>query len=338
MKSYYSIIGCEHPHIEMFIIDMVRLGHTCMGIYEQRNYELAGSIAQKYGIPFVQDIEACLGPNVEFVGSSAINHEKINMIELCEQRGKHILVDKPAVTDAIGLERLKAVIGRGKIQIGMMLTSRFNPSLATLKSKIDRGELGEIVHIGIQKPHRLNAKARPPWHFSKAQCGGIIIDLLIHDFDLLRWLTGEELKAFSGFAAKHILPEHPDFYDTANIQALTESGIIGNVYADWHTPDQSWAWGDFRIFVTGTRGKAEIRQSGDPLIANDELLLVVTNDNKLESCALEPVQANLTEDFIASARGASSAPLISHQDILMASSAAIAADQAATLIDAGGAE
>ncbi|GGD88438.1 Gfo/Idh/MocA family protein [Paenibacillus nasutitermitis] len=329
MNGHFSIIGCEHPHIQMFILDMIKLGHTCTGIYEPRNHELAGSISKEFSIPLVTDIEACLGPSVEFVGSAAINNEKIDIIEKCEQRGKHILIDKPAVTDPIGLERLEKVIRREKIQIGMMLTSRFSRSLQSLKDKIESGELGEIVHIAIQKPHRLNPLTRPQWHFSRKQCGSIIIDLLVHDFDLLRWLTGKELKTCQGFAVKRILPEYPDFFDMASIQVLMEGNIVGNLYADWHTPDKSWSWGDSRIFVVGTKGKAEVRQSGDPLVSRDELLLVVSHNKKLESCTLKLVQGNLTEDFIARARGTSSISMISHKDILKASAATIEADRSA---------
>jgi hypothetical protein len=108
-----------------------------------------------------------------------------------------------------------------------------------------------------------------------------------------------------------------------------ENHIIANLYADWHTPEQCWTWGDTRIFITGTKGKAEVRLNGDPLIANEELLLIVTNDNKLASCPLIPVQGNLTENFIERAQGRSTSGIssISHQDILMASAATIEADR-----------
>lgn len=329
MNSSFSVIGCEHGHIGEFIGQMLALGHPCAGLYEPRNVELARQIAERHQIPLVDGIEDCLGPAVEFVGSAAINNEKIGIVELCEARGKHVMVDKPAVTDADGLERLTQVVRRGKTYVGMMLTSRFMPALQTLKRLTDSGVLGEPVSFATLKPHRLNPQARPPWHFSKEQSGGIIVDLLVHDFDLLRWLTGREVESCQGTIVKSTLPEYPGFYDSASVQAVTEGGIVANLYTDWHTPGRSWTWGDCRVFLTGTAGKAELRLSGDPLVADEELLLVVTGDRELTRCPLDPAPFNLAEDFVAGARGVTANPLISPADVLAASAAAVEADRLA---------
>lgn len=106
-----------------------------------------------------------MGPEVQIVGSSAINNEKIDVIELCEKYGKHVMLDKPLVTSRKGLSRLEAVFGRKKIQVGMMLVSRDRSSIYTLKQQIDEGQLGEIVSITMRKPHRLSPETRQSWHF-----------------------------------------------------------------------------------------------------------------------------------------------------------------------------
>jgi predicted dehydrogenase len=150
---------------------------------------------------------------------------------------------------------------------------------------------------------------------------------LIHDFDLLRWLTGKEISAAEGYMAKHILPEHPDFYDTASLQVLMEGHIQGQLYADWHNPRKSWTWGDCRIFVTGTEGMIELRLEGDPLVSTDELLLKVTNSEELQSLALEEVPVCISQDFLHRLEGKQS--LINHNEILLAAEATIEADERA---------
>jgi predicted dehydrogenase len=324
MKTF-SIIGCQHGHIGIFIQEMLELGHRCAGIYEAENLALAKALSEQFRVPLVSDLEELLNDGVEIVGCAAINNEKIDIIELCEKHGKHIMVDKPAVTNRNGLDRLKGVIERGRIQIGMLLTERFRSSVYTMKKLIDEGSLGEIVHISMRKPHRLNPEARPQWHFSKKQNGGIVIDLLIHDFDLLRWLTGKEISSVEGYMAKHILPEHPGFYDTAGLQVLMEGQILGQLYADWYNPRKSWTWGDCRIFVTGTEGMIELRLEGDPLAGRNELLLKVTNNEELESLALEEAPVCISQDFLR--RLAGGGALINHNDILLATEATIEADE-----------
>lgn len=276
-------------------------------------------------------MELLLGDSVDIVGCAEINNEKIDVIEICERHGKHVMIDKPAVASREGYERLKAVTDRGRVQVGMLLTERFRSSTFTLKNIIERGELGDIVNIAMRKPHRLSPQKRPAWHFSKEQSGGIVIDLFIHDFDLLRWLTAGEVIETQGYMAKNILPEHPNFFDTANLQVLLEGNILAQLYADWYNPEKSWTWGDCRIYVTGTKGVVELRLEGDPFVAKEELLLKVTHNEELQKVELESVPFTITEDFIRRIEGGKST--VSHEDILLSTKHAVEADEQVKVIN-----
>jgi predicted dehydrogenase len=324
-KHTFSVIGCQHAHISIFIEEMLELGYQCVGIYEKDNLQLAASIAKTFKLPLI-DFEAALIDEVDIVGCAAINNEKIDIIELCEKRGKHVMVDKPAVTSRQGYERLEKVVQREKIHVGMLLTERFRSSIYTLKKKINQGELGEIVNIGMRKPHRLRPASRPQWFFSKEQCGGIIIDLFVHDFDLLSWLTGKKVISSEGFIGKNILPEHPTFYDVANLQIKLEGNLVAQLYADWHTPEASWTWGDGRIFITGTKGSVELRLSGDPFISKEGLMLQTTHEKPPFQVEIVPVPHSITQDFINRIDNGSGS--LSHNEILDALKAAIEADEA----------
>lgn len=320
----FAIIGCEHAHIEIFIQEMLELGHEFSGIHEREDNALALSMAKKYETPIVYDRDSLLA-QADIIGSSAVNNEKIDIIELCERHGKPIMIDKPAVTNRRDLERLQAARERGGIEIGMLLTERFHSPVYTLKRLIEQGTLGQLATIGMRKPHRLNPSTRPKWFFSKAQCGGIVIDLLIHDYDLLRWLTGNEVIRSQGNATKRMLQEYPEFYDSASVQVLMEGGITAQLYADWYTPSQSWTWGDGRIFVTGTEGFAELRLSGDPFAAREAMVLVTTNSSGPVQVALEIPPTTITKDFLQRLDSRPSA--LTGRDIIMATKAAIEADE-----------
>lgn len=326
----FGIIGCQHAHIGMFIEEMLALGYECAGVYEPDNQSLARTLADRYGLELTGDRESMLADEgVGIIGCAAINDEKMDVIELCELHGKPVMIDKPAVTDRAGLIRLRGLLDRGRIEIGMMLTERFRPSLHTVHRMIRAGELGDIIHISMRKPHRLNPETRPAWHFDRGQSGGIINDLFVHDFDLLRWLTGREVETSSGYLAKHILPKYPTFYDAAGVQVFMAGGITAQLYADWHTPAGSWTWGDGRIFITGTRGIAEIRLEGDPLLSSDEVALVIT-DQELRSLPLTAPAFSLSQDFLN--RVAGEAGLITHDDIYKASEATVMADEGARIL------
>lgn len=332
MPYPFAIIGCQHGHISTFIREMLDRGHSCSGIYDAGNPKLARMFSERYGIPLVDEVETLLDSSVQIIGSSAINNEKIDIVEMCERYGKHVMVDKPIVTGRAGLERLEAVIKRGTIQVGMLLTERFRPAVHALKQKIAAGELGDIVSISMRKPHNLKPASRHAWHFSSETNGGIIVDLFIHDFDLLRWLTGREIVSVQSMKTKNMLPEYPTFYDTACAQIQLEGGIIGQLYADWHTPGKSWTWGDCRIFVSGTAGCAELRMNGDPAVsAKEELLFRITHDEPFGKVEPEIVPVTVSEDFLRRIEGQPG--IITHRDVLLASRASVEADENAVVID-----
>jgi len=328
-KLKFAIIGFEHAHISIFIEEMLKLGHECIGIYEPKNHELAELFANQLNIPLVHNDDGLL-QEADIIGSAAINNEKIDIVEKCERAGKPIMIDKPAATNRRDFERLKAVIERGKIEVGMLLTERFNPAIYTLKQTLDQGLLGEIVSISMRKPHLLSPEKRPPWFFYKEQCGGILIDLLIHDFDLLRWFTGTEIIKSEGNMTKRRHPEHPGFYDTVSLQVVTEDGVTAQLYADWYTPAKSWTWGDGRICVTGTEGFAELRLAGDPFVEHESLFLCTTNSIEPVKMKLSEAPVSISEDFLNRVEGRSS--ILDSNDLIAATLATIEADEQVQII------
>ncbi|MDF2660864.1 MAG: oxidoreductase [Paenibacillus sp.] len=333
MSFRFAIIGCRHGHISTFIKEMLDAGHTCVGIYDPEDWKLANRYAELYGIPLAGNREELLASSVQIVGSSAVNNEKIELIEACERRGIHIMLDKPAVTDRDGLQRLEAVAERGAIQIGLMLPKRFSGAMTVLKREIVAGTLGKVVHIHISSPHKLMPSARDAWHFSKKQNGGVLIDLLIHDTDLLRWLTGREIVLTQSVLAKNILPEYPDFYDVASVQAVLDDGTTAQLYADWHTPDCNTDGRFSRIVVAGTEGYAEWSVGYDAADGKNRAQLRITRGDASDQLGTvmtpDAVAATSVSDFLD--RVAGRPGTFTHRDIIEASKAVIEADERAVV-------
>ncbi|CAI6080183.1 Gfo/Idh/MocA family protein [Cohnella sp. JJ-181] len=331
-QPVFSIIGCQHGHIASVIENMLGMGYRCAGIYEEAGEDrrLANALSGRFGVPLLDAVDEALAQDVSVVGCSAVNSRKIDVVELCEARGKPVMLDKPAVTNRAGLERLRGIVGRGRIEVGMLLTQRFHAGVHTLKALIDQGALGRVVSLDMRKPHRLNAGDRPAWFFDHERSGGIIQDLLVHDLDLLRWLTGSEIADLQGYMAKRILPEHPSFYDAAALNVRLADGTFAQLYADWHTPARSWTWGDGRIFAVGTEGTAELRLQGDPGGTREPVLHMSNGMEALHAVPLIRPPVGIYADFANRLRGGAS--VLSGADVLLASEAAVAADEKAERI------
>lgn len=299
----FAIVGCQHYHIKTFIDDMIREGHSFAGIYDPDGFPLAQQYAATYGVPTLSSLEEVLDQGVSVIGSAGPNPGKIDVVEWAERHDIHVMTDKPIVIDENGVRRLRAVIDRKRIKLGMMLTARFAPAQYTLKRMIDDGELGEIEDFTFLKPHKLHPATRPGWFFDKSLNGGLIVDLMIHDVDMLWWFTGKSIVGHHALLVKNRFPEYPGLYENAIVNVLLEDHITATMKSDWLMPEAFESWGDGRILVTGTKGRAEIRTSGDPLGEPGPFLAFTDHVNKTRRVDILKPPASLTADFLAQIAG-----------------------------------
>ncbi|MGI6130211.1 MAG: Gfo/Idh/MocA family protein [bacterium] len=327
----FGIYGCRHEHIGEFIKEMLNLSHEFVGIYE-REPDIAENLAEMYDVPLFDSGDELLEAKPDVLGTSAVNNEKIDIIELCHEHGIHVMADKPIVVSRQDYIRLEKIIKQGRIQIGMMLTERFNPPIYALQKIIQEGKLGDIVSLSIMKPHKLREKTRASWHFSKEKNGGIAIDLLIHDVDLLRWFTGSEIASCDGYIIKSGYAQYETFYDSVHALVKMENGVVASLEADWWMPDSYFTFGDGRIFCVGTKGRAEIRTTGDPESNSEPYGLWIRNTHNYERIKVPSIPVTLAQDFVNRIQG-SKEVIISNEDVLMASLAAIQIDESLDVIN-----
>lgn len=239
-----------------------------------------------------------------------------------------------AITCRDGYQRLERVIKGGKIKVGMMLTERFNPAILALRQAISAGKLGRVLSLSVAKPHRLSPESRDPWHFEKAQNGGPILDLMVHDFDLLRVLTGSEIKESVSYLGLGNHPDYPDFYDDAKVLACTESGVTALLTTDWWTPKSYPTFGNGRIVCTGTLGRCEVYTTGDPLLHPSPCAILSSPECDQQILENQRPPRGLMEEFLCYLSGA--ATEITGEDILKASLASLIADEEAKIVTVKG--
>lgn len=142
--------------------------------------------------------------------------------------GKHIFCEKPtALTLKATDEMLAAVETAGvTFQVGFM--RRFDEGYQAAKAKIDADEIGQPVTIRSigRDPYRTSLEYANP-----AISGGLITDMGIHDFDLVRWLMADEVERVYAETAALVYPELSDVGDVDNamISLKFSRGGLGNV-------------------------------------------------------------------------------------------------------------
>ena len=182
--------------------------------------ELARGIAKKYNtVPFA-DYKELLRQGLDAVSIAVPTslHREIAVHVACA--GVNILVEKP-IADTVEAAREMIKSARDntvKLMVGHI--ERFNPIIPILKKEIEGAEviLIEITRIGPFPP--------------RVKDVGIVVDLAVHDIDLIRYLTGSDLKEIYSLISK----SRSKHEDAAIMLFRMANGVIARCTINWLTP------------------------------------------------------------------------------------------------------
>lgn len=173
------------------------------------------------------------------------------MLEAAIGSGKPVFCEKPLAPTMEGVRRIKAEVAKANafVQLGFM--RRFDPGYAAARRRIEEGVIGEVVGV-----HSMTRDPKlPPFEYI-ASSGGIYADLAIHDFDIVRFLTGDEVTsvyAIGGVYKYERLHEVGDI-DNTFCSLKFARGAMGTVHGS-----RNAVYGyDVRAEVYGTEGAIRI--------------------------------------------------------------------------------
>ncbi|WP_319507380.1 UDP-N-acetylglucosamine 3-dehydrogenase [uncultured Methanolobus sp.] len=137
--------------------------------------------------------------------------------------GSNVLVEKPIADSPENADvMIKAAMDAGKaLMVGHI--ERFNPAIIKLKEIIDGGLLGKIVSISTTRVGPYNPRIRDV---------GVILDIGVHDIDIISYLYDMKVKKVHAIAGADI---HP-FEDHASIHLRFDNDLSGLVDTNWLTP------------------------------------------------------------------------------------------------------
>lgn len=211
--------------------------------------EAAQQCAAECGIPdAVTDYHQILSArdvDAIIICSPTPTHAQI--IEESAQVGKHIFCEKPISLNLEAIDQALAAADKGAVKLQIGFNRRFDPSFKNARDLVTAGKIGTPHMVGItsQDP------APPPVEYIKTS-GGLFLDMTIHDFDMCRFLLGEEVTevyAVGNTLVDPVFKEAGDI-DTAVVTLTYQSGafcVIDNSREAVYGYDQ-------RIEVFGSEG------------------------------------------------------------------------------------
>ena len=207
------------------------------------------SFAEQFNVPKVTtDYNTLLAdPQIDAVLVTAPTNTHVEISQAAAKAGKHIFCEKPIAFDLEQIDETLAIVEKAGVKFQVGFNRRFDASFKRVREAVASGEIGEphIMRITSRDP------APPPIEYVKVS-GGIFLDMTIHDFDMARYLIGDEVVevyATGGVRVDPKIGEAGDI-DTTVITLRFQNGVIGTID---NSREAVYGY-DQRVEVFGSKG------------------------------------------------------------------------------------
>src|SRR6201993_1137127 len=234
----------------------------------------AQSLAANAGGAAARSVEEALDrPDVAAVLVVTSSNTHVDLIIKAVQAGKAVMCEKPLAPTLVEAQQCIDVLGSQANSVFLAFNRRFDSGHAELKKAIDQGEIGNLEQLTITS----RDPAPPPLDYIP-NSGGLFRDMMIHDFDMARWILGEEPISIYSCGSCLVDPQIGKLgdIDTASVTMVTQSGrqaiILNSRRASYGYDQRIEAFGSAGMVVSDNpRATGLRRYSGTSFGAPDRL-------------------------------------------------------------------
>ncbi len=189
--------------------------------------DVAQAVADELGVErVVQDYHELLeDKNIEAVLIATNTNTHAFIVKDCTMAGKHIFCEKPLALNLPDTDEVIQTVEKTGVKLQIGFNRRFDKSFRKVKDIVSSGQIGRpcILHI-------VNRDPEPPSYEYSATCGGMFLDMSIHDFDMVRFQIGEveQIYAIGNVLMAPYLKELGDV-DIDVISLKFTDGTIGSI-------------------------------------------------------------------------------------------------------------
>jgi myo-inositol 2-dehydrogenase/D-chiro-inositol 1-dehydrogenase len=189
--------------------------------------EVARALAEPLGAKQADAETALRDANVDavLIATSTGSHADLSIA--AAKAGKAIFCEKPVDLTLPKVEACIKAVRKARVPMFVGFNRRFDPSFREVKRRLDAGAVGKLEQVIITN----RDPGLPELRFL-ASSGGLFLDFTIHDFDMARWLLGEEpVEVFARGAVlvdPRVKSEANDI-DTAMVLLRTRSGRMASI-------------------------------------------------------------------------------------------------------------
>jgi len=272
---------------------------TIAGFTAETSHE-ANALAKHYHAKVYATLQDML-PNVDVVDICSPTHLHHEMALMAAAAGKHIICEKPLARTTKQAQRIVSACRKANVQLLVAHVVRFFPEYALAHSAVLEGQIGKP---GVIRLHRGSYRPKKPagnWFLDEVKSGGILMDLMIHDYDYARWVAGE----VETVSARRVTQLHPDAPVDYGLVILSHrSGTLSHIAGAWAYPPPTFRT---HLEIAGDRGLIEFDSDGTAPIQN---LILKTGGTEAPDVALpsspvseSPYTTQIKEFYLALVEG-----------------------------------
>lgn len=212
------------------------------------NAAAARALADRHGARAATVDEALGDPAVDAVIVASSTDTHAELVIAAARAGKAIFCEKPIDLSLKRVDACLAAVKKARVPLFVGFNRRFDPSFAALHARLARGEVGAVEQVIISS----RDPGLPPLAYLKVS-GGQFRDMTIHDFDMARWLLGEEPAELFAYGSCLVDPAVGKIGDTDSVMVImkTASGKLAHI-----NNSRRAAYGyDQRLEVHGAKGR-----------------------------------------------------------------------------------
>ncbi|MDZ7260921.1 MAG: inositol 2-dehydrogenase [candidate division KSB1 bacterium] len=204
--------------------------------------------ARSLGLNFTLSPDAIFA-DAEIEGVLILSPSPLHADQIIEaaRAGKHIFCEKPIALDPDRIVKALEVVQQEGVKLQVGFNRRFDPDFKRLKQAVAAGDIGRIYVIKITA-----RDPKPPSIEYVKNSGGIFLDMTIHDFDMVRYLSDSEVEEVYATGAVLIDPAIGEAGDVDT--AITTLKLKNGALAVIDNSRQAVYGYDQRIEVFGSKG------------------------------------------------------------------------------------
>lgn len=218
------------------------MGTTHAGAWAKAGAHIAGfladppseatAIARQYGTKACFNLGELIGL-ADVVDICSPTHLHAEMAIRAAQAGKHVVCEKPLALTVEQGEAMLQACRTANVKLFVAHVVRYFPEYSLAAAQVHAGKIGKVATAEYRRLSYRPKKPMGNWFLDEEKSGGILLDLMIHDFDIARWIAGDVASVY----AKKVTSINKDSPSDYGEVILTHvSGALSHVSGAWAYP------------------------------------------------------------------------------------------------------